>query len=466
MQLSQWRVALEQPGLTFDEAGALANGFDREWDDVEPLAELLAHRRAPVRYAAALALKRVNVEFDSATVDELLAAIDDPHPKVAVAAIRALGSKRVGEARGELLECLEMTQPDIQAAALEALVAMGTDELEGPINRHLESSVPTLVRAAAKAISHQELRSFAPALLATLVLRRELARADDSKGTPWVSALRGVIDALGRLRYVEAVPLLTELAGGHFGLRTASLIALSRLGVTIDQMAIDAYQQLPSGHMRALLASRRDERPADSESPAAADSGAGPSNARRIRSEMRLAENRSRLIELGDNLRVGQVQVADVLYVGQSYALVELIAGISARLDAAEVSWQPVRNLKRRLSRGDRLTVVVTEIVVESGQVSVSVRQLRPDPWPDLAERLVPGTEHVGQVESIAGFGVFIRLEPEVVGLIHRSSLPLTDDQSLEDYFPADGEVRVRIVEIQLEERRLKLELVSNLPNR
>jgi predicted RNA-binding protein with RPS1 domain len=496
MQLGEWLVAAQRPMLSFAEAAALTSGLSREPWDTASLLPLLVHRRAPVRFAAAMALRLGDDPLDESAVDALLAAIDDRHPRVAVAAIRTLGVKRAWEARPELLECVQMTQPEIQAAALEALMAMGTDDLEAVVQRQLESGNPLLVRAGARAATVQRLDQFRQLLRDVLQAHRDVASAETRAGLPWIAALRTVVQALAALQADESIPLLSELATSHFGLRTASLRALERLGQPIADLAEEAYQRRPSAHMRALLqrsttrALEDADRPfreppvdgpttnraLDSARPEPRDphlgsggradqrvdqrAGSAQRQVRLERNIRRLEHNQQRLSELGGMFDERQIHQARIDYVARSHAIVELQDGVWARIDAAEGSWQPVRDLRRILQPEQTVAVRVTSLDRTRGAVEVSPRQVRPDPWATAAERWKAGRTTVGQVESVAGFGLFVALEPEVIGLVHRSALPAESD--LEHDFHPGMQLRVRVVETSVPDRRIRLALVSD----
>ncbi len=62
-----------------------------------------------------------------------------------------------------------------------------------------------------------------------------------------------------------------------------------------------------------------------------------------------------------------------------------------------------------------------------------------------------------GEVESVREFGVFVRLDDCIVGLIHVSELGDYGDRDLNEVFENGERVLVRILEIQVERERVGL---------
>ena len=74
-----------------------------------------------------------------------------------------------------------------------------------------------------------------------------------------------------------------------------------------------------------------------------------------------------------------------------------------------------------------------------------------------MVERLVPGTTVRGRIDSVAGFGLFVMLQPDVVGLVHRSLLEIPPDRHLADAYTAGQSIDVRVLEVSIEDRRIRL---------
>jgi small subunit ribosomal protein S1 len=102
------------------------------------------------------------------------------------------------------------------------------------------------------------------------------------------------------------------------------------------------------------------------------------------------------------------------------------------------------------------IEVYILRIERERERIGLSRKRLLPDPWLTLTDSLTPGDVIEGTVTNVVDFGAFVSLEEGVEGLVHISEFPS------DAFGPAvrRGEsVRVRVLRIDLERRRIALSL-------
>ena len=97
----------------------------------------------------------------------------------------------------------------------------------------------------------------------------------------------------------------------------------------------------------------------------------------------------------------------------------------------SEVAWGRVANLDDRFEIGQKVKALV--VSTDDNRVSLSLKRLTPDPWKDIEERYKIGDVVSGNVTRITPFGVFVKLDDEIDGLVHVSEL---SDERVND--PAD----------------------------
>lgn len=90
----------------------------------------------------------------------------------------------------------------------------------------------------------------------------------------------------------------------------------------------------------------------------------------------------------------------------------------------SEISWQKVNDPKLMFKAGDKVMVMVMGINEEAGKLNLSIKQLLPDPWQQVAEKYVKDQTVKGRISKIMAYGAFVDLEPGISGLIHISKLP------------------------------------------
>lgn len=118
----------------------------------------------------------------------------------------------------------------------------------------------------------------------------------------------------------------------------------------------------------------------------------------------------------------------------------------------SEVSWEKVDDLQRLFRIGKEVKVVL--ISKEDSRLQFSVKRLLPDPWEGIAKRFGIDKEVEGEVVRVANFGILVRLEPGIEGLIHVSKL--TPDSKLN----VGDKVKVYVESLDVERRKISLGMV------
>jgi small subunit ribosomal protein S1 len=140
-------------------------------------------------------------------------------------------------------------------------------------------------------------------------------------------------------------------------------------------------------------------------------------------------------------------------------AFVELEEGIEGLLPVSEMSWQRIRSPKDVVKPGDTLRLVVIAIDPSQRKLTFSLKQAGPDPWKEAAEKYAPDQVVTGKVTRVVDFGAFIELEPGLEGLAHISELSDRRVRTAAEAVKPGQEVRVRILEVDKEARRVSLSI-------
>src|SRR5207302_4811202 len=128
-------------------------------------------------------------------------------------------------------------------------------------------------------------------------------------------------------------------------------------------------------------------------------------------------------------------------------------------LPVSEMSWQRIRHPSDVVKEGDTLKLVVLSIDPAARRMSFSLKQAGPDPWSTVTDRYAVETNVTGRVTRVVDFGAFVELEPGLEGLIHISELSSKDVRSPSHVLKVGQEVRVHILDIDKENRRMSLSL-------
>ena len=140
------------------------------------------------------------------------------------------------------------------------------------------------------------------------------------------------------------------------------------------------------------------------------------------------------------------------------------LGGIEGLVHVSELSWEYVKHPGDVLTPGQEVEIYVLDVDREQKRIACSIKRLKPNPWQDLAQRVKPGDWMQGRVTSVVPFGAFVRLAQGVEGLIHASELAEGRFLHPRDVVQEGQEVRVRVLEIDTMQKRIKLSLRD--PNR
>lgn len=164
-----------------------------------------------------------------------------------------------------------------------------------------------------------------------------------------------------------------------------------------------------------------------------------------------------RMEEVFSNIQPGSIIRGQVTNVCDFGAFVDL-GGIEGLVHISEMSWGRVHHPRDLVQPGQEVEVYVLSVDPEQERVALSMKRLHDDPWATVEERYHPGQWVRGVVTSAVDFGIFVKLEEGLEGLIHFSELgdEAVDPRSL---FAPGEEVTVRILHIDGPHRRLGLSL-------
>lgn len=124
---------------------------------------------------------------------------------------------------------------------------------------------------------------------------------------------------------------------------------------------------------------------------------------------------------------VGHIVRGKVIKLFPYGALIELEAGIEGLVHVSELSW--TRKNPRAsdvLEIGQEIQAAVIDISIEKKQISLSMRQLKPNPWDDIELRYPVGATIKGPVCNLKDYGAFVTLEEGIDAMIHLSDLSWT----------------------------------------
>jgi small subunit ribosomal protein S1 len=139
-------------------------------------------------------------------------------------------------------------------------------------------------------------------------------------------------------------------------------------------------------------------------------------------------------------------------------AFVELEDGIEGLLHNADISWtRKVNHPSEVLKKGKTVEALVLTCDPEARRITLSVKQMMEDPWPELVKRFALGAVVEGAITKVAGFGLFVEIASDVEGLLHLSELDLGPSEKLDDRYHVGDKVRAKVIKLDELERKIGL---------
>lgn len=126
-------------------------------------------------------------------------------------------------------------------------------------------------------------------------------------------------------------------------------------------------------------------------------------------------------------------------------------------LHVSEISWGKVSSPSDVLKKDEEREFKVIEFDRDSKKISLSIKQLTPNPWDVIDANYKVDERYNGKVVSLTDFGAFVELEPGLEGLVHVSQISDERIEKPSDVLSVGQEVEVAVIEIDKEEKRLKL---------
>ncbi len=159
-----------------------------------------------------------------------------------------------------------------------------------------------------------------------------------------------------------------------------------------------------------------------------------------------------------NQLERGQVRTGVVSSIVNFGAFVDL-GGVDGLVHVSELSWKHIDHPTEVVEVGQEVTVEVLDVDMDRERVSLSLKSTQEDPWQHFARTHQMGQVVPGRVTKLVPFGAFVRVEDGIEGLVHISELAERHVEMPEQVVTVEDEIFVKVIDIDLERRRISLSL-------
>lgn len=158
------------------------------------------------------------------------------------------------------------------------------------------------------------------------------------------------------------------------------------------------------------------------------------------------------------DLAPGQVRKGVISSIVNFGAFVDL-GGVDGLVHVSELSWKHIEHASEVVEVGQEVTVEVLSVELDRERVSLSLKATQEDPWAVFARTHAIGQVAPGKVTKLVPFGAFVRVADGIEGLVHISELSGQHVELAEQVVSVNEEVFVKVIDIDLDRRRISLSL-------
>ena len=179
-------------------------------------------------------------------------------------------------------------------------------------------------------------------------------------------------------------------------------------------------------------------------------------NARRISLSLKQLEQNPWL-EAESKYTVGSNVTVRVRGFTEYGAFVELDNNLEGMIHVSDVSWtKRIAHPQDVLKKGQKVEAAILSVDSKNRRISLGLKQLQPSPWPQIAARYPLETVLEGEVVSLTDFGVFVKLEDDLEGLIYSGEIDKGQAAKLK---PQD-KIKVKVIKVDVEQSKIGLSVV------
>ncbi len=164
----------------------------------------------------------------------------------------------------------------------------------------------------------------------------------------------------------------------------------------------------------------------------------------------------------GERFHTGEQVTGTVVRFAPFGAFVEIAPGTEGLVHVSEMSYtRRVIKPEDAVALGDSVQVMIKDMDTHKKRISLSIKDAQGDPWSGIGNRYPAGKAVTGTLEKRESFGMFIRLEPGITGLLPKSKISQAQDSGSFDKLKPGDSIQITVESIDLEKRRISLALLN-----
>lgn len=159
-----------------------------------------------------------------------------------------------------------------------------------------------------------------------------------------------------------------------------------------------------------------------------------------------------------ENYPVGSVIEGKIKNITDFGVFIGIEEGIDGLIHVSDLSWtERIKHPSEKYVKGESIEAVVLKIDKENERFSLGVKQLVPDPWQAAYNNYPSGTVVEGEITNVTDFGVFVKLEEGIEGLVHVSELSKDKVKTPVGMYQVGDILKAIVINVSAKDRKIGL---------
>ena len=159
-----------------------------------------------------------------------------------------------------------------------------------------------------------------------------------------------------------------------------------------------------------------------------------------------------------ENYPVGSIIEGKIKNITDFGVFIGIEEGIDGLIHVSDLSWtERIKHPSEKYSKGETIQAVVLKIDRENERFSLGVKQLIPDPWQAAYNNYPSGTVVEGEITNVTDFGVFVKLEEGIEGLVHVSEISKDKVKTPVGMYQVGDTLKAIVINVSAKDRKIGL---------
>lgn len=168
-------------------------------------------------------------------------------------------------------------------------------------------------------------------------------------------------------------------------------------------------------------------------------------------------------LNLWEKIKNSEIVRGKIIKIDEDNITVDLGLGILGIANKDELSWFPIKNIRRYFDLGDVIKAKIISLNEESKIAQLSIKQAQPNPWELFKEKYPLGSIVDGEIIKIAG-GLVVKVE-NLIGYVPQTEITWGRIQEAKEKFKIGDKIKAKVLNIDESNQKIFLSLKQVEPN-